>query len=87
VGIIVTVLGVGKKHSGNYYVTKSTHVIEKGSGYELELEAAKHGHNIISNEDYIQADQIGRDVNKQVGPEDSGPKGKVPKVKTNPVKK
>jgi hypothetical protein len=87
VGIIVTALNVGKKHSGNYYITKSTHVIEKGSGYELELEGAKHGHNIISNEDYVSAEQVGRKVNKLVGPDETGPKSKSIKVKTNPQKR
>lgn len=45
-GKIITILNVSKKHSGNYYLTQTEHVIEMGSGYVVNFTAVKQGYNI-----------------------------------------
>lgn len=44
-GQVVTVLGVAKKHSGNYYVEESTHTIKPRSGYMMELALPRNARN------------------------------------------
>lgn len=82
-GIVVTIVHASKKHSGNYYVGKSTHVIDKSSGYMMDMELWKQGHNIISSDDYTRAEDSGRTPNKTIGTTQSPEKTKTLKVNTN----
>jgi hypothetical protein len=82
-GIIIGISGAGRKHSGNYYVIKCAHVIDKGTGYQVEYEGAKHGHNIVSGKDYVKAEAIGRKPNNRKHNPTKTPKTKTIKIQTN----
>lgn len=81
VGILITIVNVGKKHSGNYYVVRATHTIDTGMGYITELELRKHGHNIKSSDEHVQARDIKRTVNKVQGPEENKQSTRTLKIK------
>ena len=85
-GILITIQNASKKHSGNYYITKSVHTIDKGSGYITDIEACKSGHNIVSSDDYVKADRIGRKPNTRTGQTTKPSKTKNPKIRTNAPK-
>lgn len=73
-GIMITILGVGKKYSGNYYVTKADHSISGSAYATTELELIRHGHNLKPNDDYVSSKEIGRVPNIKIG--DSAPEQK-----------
>lgn len=52
VGILITVLGVSKKYSSNYYVIKATHKISSKGGYMVSLEMCTQGSNIKPTSDF-----------------------------------
>lgn len=86
-GMILTFLGVGKKYSGNYYVKKVTHEIDKNTGYLVDMEMYRQGHNIKTNKDYASAEDLGRPVNNSVGPADKQTNTKTLPVSKNPKNK
>lgn len=83
-GMIVTILGVSKKYSGNYYIKKIVHEIDGYKAYMVRADILRQGHNIKTNSAYIDATQSGKTVNKTVGPNDGKDKLKTLEIKTNP---
>lgn len=84
VGIIITILGVGKKYSGNYYVTAADHtLLPKGGGYVTDLEMVRQGHNVKASDEDINASQSGAKTNRTIGP-DKAEKTKRIKTKVDP---
>lgn len=65
-GQIITIIGASKKHSGNYYIKKSTHTVTK-EGYFTELELVRQGHNIASTKNHKNHKELGRDLNQKFG--------------------
>lgn len=65
-GKIITVLGVSKKYSGNYYITKADHDIKKGH-YMTTLEVVRQGHNIKTSSAYLPSSETGKTINKTIG--------------------
>lgn len=55
-GQVVTVLGVGKRYSGNYYITESTHTIVHNSGYMMELKMKRNARKSTGNSNGIATD-------------------------------
>ena len=49
VGSTVSVKGVGKRFSGDYYVTASRHAINKRDGYSVEFSASTREPNLLSS--------------------------------------
>lgn len=80
VGKIITILGISKKYSGNYYIIKANHKIDK-VGYMVSLEMATQGQNIKASPDHYKA--RGK-VNRNIGPASGKKDTKKIKVKTNP---
>lgn len=72
-GEIVTITGVGKKYSGNHYITRADHVVSCSRGYLVSLEMARKGTNISSDPTTdISSTELGKNVNTQMGPAQSG---------------
>ena len=69
VGIVITIKGVGKKYSGNYYIIKCTHIITKSGGFITEAELVREGHNIKYSPDAKDTNYLGKTYNAQVGVE------------------
>lgn len=64
-GVILTITGVSKKYSGNYYIKKVTHMIDH-SGYFCDWEGVRQGHNLVGGSS-VDARSVGRKVNNQIG--------------------
>jgi len=86
-GMILTFLGVGKKYSGNYYVKKVTHELDKSGGYLVDMEMYRQGHNIKTNKDYASSVDLGRPVNNAVGASDKTSNDKTLPITQNPKNK
>lgn len=68
-GEIITITGVGRKYSGNHYITKVDHMVNCSAGYLVNIEMARKGTNIISDPNTdISAAEVGKVVNKEMGP-------------------
>lgn len=67
VGMIITILNVSKKYSGNYYIIKATHTMDRSSGYITELEMVRQGSNARSSEKEVYSKSLNKYVNKQIG--------------------
>jgi hypothetical protein len=81
-GEIITILGVGKKYSGNHYITKADHVVNCGSGYIVSLEMARKGANIISDPNTdISTKELGKNLNTQTGPDGGAPATRIVNLK------
>lgn len=67
-GKIISIMNVGKKHSGNYYVVAVEHMITPNSGYVCQLKIFKNGKNKVSKDDQtkIDASELGLNKNKEV---------------------
>lgn len=83
VGIIITILGISKKYSGNYYVTKCEHSIDKSGGFICDLEMVRHGTNIKSTTEHVPNTDLGRTLNNATGSE-LGKNSKSVPLKLNP---
>jgi hypothetical protein len=81
-GMIITFLGVGKKHAGNYYVKRVTHTVDRSSGYITDMEFVRQGSNIQTPEAKSQA-KGNQKVNNVVGPTKSQQHAKSLKTITN----
>jgi hypothetical protein len=67
-GEIITIIGVGKKYSGNHYITKVDHIVDPSRGYMTQLELARKGNNIVSDPNTdISTTELGKNRNKQIG--------------------
>lgn len=85
VGLIITILSVSTKFSGNYYITKATHTISKTAGYVTDLEMVRDGHNIKVNSDSMDSRTLGKNLNSSTGPEgNTATTKKIIGTKTNP---
>lgn len=62
-GKIITVLGVSKKHSGNYYITKCSHDIS--GDYTVVCEIIRNGHNLKSKPNFTATKKT---INNIIGP-------------------
>lgn len=85
VGMIITILNVSTKYSGNYYITKVDHTIDSNSGYITDIEMVRSGHNIKAFTNQVDNNQIKRKINDQVG--DYTPSKEKISVKYKPNKK
>lgn len=65
-GQIVTILGVSKKHGGNYYIKNVTHEIDGYKSYITRCDLVRQGINIKTNS-YRATDKT---INKTVGPDE-----------------
>lgn len=65
-GQIITILGVSKKHSGNYYVKSVSHELDGYKSYLTRCDLTRQGINIKTN-NYKATDKT---VNKTVGPDE-----------------
>jgi len=83
-GKIITILGVGKKHSGNWYITKVEHLIGDGKSYMMRIDIVRQGSNIKVNNSYAGTDQTNKVLNKQIGPDVTKQKTKQPQITKNP---
>lgn len=80
-GEILTILGVGKKNSGNHYITQADHVIN-AQGYFVNVHMARKGSNIAGNPDTgISTKELGKNVNTEMGPNQTGGRTKTINVK------
>lgn len=66
-GQIVTILGVSKKYSGNYYITRVEHTISGEKSYMIRADIVRQGHNIQTNSDYVPYTQTDQQINKDIG--------------------
>lgn len=80
VGLLITVMGISKKFSGNYYIAKATHKIDH-SGYMTSLELCTQGTNLKTSPDHVRSK--GK-LNKNIGPTSSKNNAKKLKIKGNP---
>lgn len=71
VGMIITFMGVGKKYSGNFYIKRVTHTVDRSSGYITDMELIRQGSNIQTPEAKSQA-KGNKTINNLVGPTKSG---------------
>jgi hypothetical protein len=83
-GQIITVKGVSKKHSGNWYVTKCVHEIDGYKPYEIKLEIVRQGASIKVNNQYKSAKETGKQVNNQTGATALNKKTRQLTFKSNP---
>lgn len=65
-GRIITILGVGKKYSGNYYIVSAEHDISQ-QGYFVRLVLFKNGSNkVVEDSSKVGTNDLGLISNKQV---------------------
>lgn len=83
-GMIITMLGVSKKYSGNFYIKRISHEIDGYKAYMVRADIVRQGHNIKTNSSYVDANSSGKTVNKKVGPSDGKDNLKTINIKTNP---
>lgn len=83
-GKIITILGVSKKYSGNYYITKVDHVMGDKKAYMMHIDIVRQGHNIKTNGHFISNVAIGMPLNKEIGKHGPAEKNKTLSIKTNP---
>ena len=84
-GYLITITGVAKKYSGNYYIKKAIHSVDLSSGYMVDLELARQGDNIKTNSDYADGREIARPINKKTAVNTSNQNKKILPTKTNPT--
>lgn len=85
VGMVITIIGVSKKYSGNYYITKADHDFGGSAGYLTSLELVRDGNNLKVDQTYASTKELGMTVNKDIGPENTPTSNtKKLKNKTNP---
>lgn len=80
-GKIITFLGVSKKYSGNYYITKIEHVIDGQKPYMIHGDLVRQGHNIKTNNQYKNTLKL---INTKIGANSTKTRTKQIPVKTNP---
>lgn len=80
VGKLITILGVSKKYSGNYYIIKSVHKIVR-SGYTVNLEMATQGVNVKVSQNHKKTRGS---LNRIVGPSNNTSTNRKIPVKKNP---
>ena len=66
-GAVLSILNVGTKYSGNYWIIKCTHTIESASGYTTALQLSREGSNIKATDNDEAVTKAGKLVNKQIG--------------------
>lgn len=66
-GIILTLLVGAKKHSGNYYIVKSTHTLEMGAGYTVHDEFCTQGSNLKMPTNQSAQKSAQRSINTEIG--------------------
>lgn len=66
-GMIITILGVSKKYSGNYYITHCDHIISGDKPYMIRCDIVRQGHNTKTNNAYIPLSQTTDQLNKYIG--------------------
>lgn len=66
-GQIITILGVSKKYSGNYYITRAEHSISGDKPYMIRCDIVRQGHNIQTNPQYVSVKQTTDELNKYLG--------------------
>lgn len=65
---IITILNVGAKFSGNYYISRAEHDVDFNSGYILTLTISRNAIGIVKGgKGKSTAKQLGVDVNKGIG--------------------
>jgi hypothetical protein len=71
---VITIKGVGVKHSGNYYVFHVEHVLTMDGGYICNLKVYKNATNKLPSDlpDKIDADKLGNFKNKVQALPDEG---------------
>lgn len=79
-GQVITIIGVGKKYSGNFYIRSVDHDLK--SRYECSLELTRVGNNIRSHKDQVSVEESGKDMNTQIG-EGSTSEKKSLEIKNN----
>ena len=62
---ITTLFGVGKKNSGNWYIIKSTHIVEPGTGYIT---------NCVLNRNGVDSEDVGGNYSDTTNVENNEPK-------------
>ncbi len=83
VGQIVNIQGVGKRFSGNYYITECEHLIEPGIGYETQMSILRAGHNIPTSMGSLPTESSGKATNTQPSPSNIRPTKKTITTKKN----
>lgn len=78
-GILITIMEVSTKFSGNHYVTKATHTIDQ-NGYMVNLEMATQGNNLKTSSNVKVLGKFNRSIGPSTG---QGESKKITK-KTNP---
>lgn len=76
-GKLITITGVGKKYSGNYYISKATHSVDQ-NGYMVDLELQRQGNNMQAEGD-VTSESLGKKVNTQRGEKTTQPAQKTVK--------
>ncbi len=92
-GKVITIEGVAKKFTGNYYIQECTHRMNPGSEYYCDLEFVRNAVGRVSKPAANTTDAANKysklgskiEVNKEKGPEENKPKTK--KVEQHPADK
>lgn len=82
-GIIITVLGLGKRYSSNYYIIKSTHTLESNGGYTVSDEFCTQGSNVKMANNNKNLIETNRFINKEIGKQQAGANSKGVTGETN----
>ena len=79
--MVITILGVAKKHEGNYYIDECTHSI--GQTYVVDCKLKRNGTGRVNetNATKIDATQLSKNVNTQVGADNIIPSNQVNSIK------
>lgn len=83
-GMILTVVGVSKKYSGNYYTTRVEHHMGGDKKYVIHCDIVRQGHNIKTNDSYIDYKDSGKSINKEIGSDGSKPNTRTIPMYQNP---
>lgn len=86
-GIILSILNVGEKYEGNYWVMKCTHTIEQASGFTVSIEMGRNGHNIKSSTNEEALKKAGKSINKEMGQDSNTRRSNRVKIEQNKYKR
>lgn len=71
--MVITILGVSKKHSGNYYIEECEHVIQNDYIVSCSLKRNGSGNVDNNNPTKVLVEDISKTTNSNVGPDEINP--------------
>ena len=70
---VITLLGLARKHCGNYYIAKAIHQVNNSEGWMVSMDLYRNATTFNGSPNQILARDFGIEVNNELGPVNSRP--------------